>query len=251
MNVPEFFDLSGDTAVITGAGRGIGEGIARVIAGAGAGVVLAARRTEEIERVAEQIRKDGGCAIAVTTDVTDEDAVEALAKAACDEFGGLDIWVNNAGGSPISQPLTELSREEWDATLKLNLTAVWACSVVAARHMDKGGRILNISSKAAVDPVRGSGHYSAAKAGLIGLTKTVAKELGGKGVTANVVAPGFIKTEMTAALIPHLEQEMTKRIATRRLGETADVAAAVSYLASEGASYVTGQVLVVDGGLAL
>ena len=99
--------------------------------------------------------------------------------------------------------------------------------------------------------IRGQVNYSAAKAGLIGLTKTVAKELGGKGVTANVVAPGFIKTEMTESLIPHLEQEMTKRIATRRLGETADISAAVSYLASEGASYVTGQVLVVDGGLAL
>ena len=121
MNVPELFDLSQDVAVVTGAGRGIGEGIARVMAGAGAAVVLAARRTAEIEKVAESIRAEGGRAIACTTDVTDEGAVEALASKAVDEFGQLDIWVNNAGGSPLSMPLIELPRDEWDATLTLNL----------------------------------------------------------------------------------------------------------------------------------
>lgn len=253
MNVPDFFDLSGDTAVVTGAGRGIGEGIARVIAGAGAGVVLAARRTEEIERVAEQIRKDGGRAIAVTTDVTDEDAVEALAKAACDEFGGLDIWVNNAGGSPISQPLTELSREEWDATLKLNLTAVWACSVVAARHMEKGGRILNISSKAAVHPVRGSGHYSAAKAGVNSLTATLAVELGPR-IRVNGIMPGAVPTEiMMKALglgqddLPKLERNL--RLPVGRLGTPEDLGAAALFLCSRASSWITGEVLSVSGGL--
>ena len=119
MNVPELFDLSGEVAVVTGAGRGIGEGIAKVFAGAGASVVVAARRTEEIERVAEEIRKEGGRAIAVTTDVTDRGAVEALAGAAREEFGRLDVWVNNAGGSPISQPLAELPEEEAVATASI------------------------------------------------------------------------------------------------------------------------------------
>ena len=253
MNVSEFFDLSGDTAVVTGAGRGIGEGIARVIAGAGAGVVLAARRTEEIERVAEHIRKDGGRAIAVTTDVTDEDAVEALAQAACDEFGGLDIWVNNAVGSPISQPLTELSREEWDATLKLNLTAVWACSVVAARHMKKGGRILNISSKAAVDPVRGSGHYSAAKAGVNSLTATLAVELGPR-IRVNGIMPGAVPTEiMMKALglgeddLPKLERNL--RLPAGRLGTPEDLGSAALFLCSRASSWITGEVLSVSGGM--
>ena len=151
------FELKGDVAVVTGAGRGIGEGIALTLARAGAAVVLAARRTNEIEKVAEKIRDEGGRALAVTTDVTDPDAIEALASRAVDEFGKLDIWVNNAGGSPIQSSLTDLPREEWDATLRLNLTAIWQCTVVAARHMGDGGRILNISSIAAVNPVPGSG----------------------------------------------------------------------------------------------
>ena len=126
--IDHLFDLSSDVAVVTGAGRGIGEGIARTLAGAGAAVVCAARRGAEIERVAAAIRDDGGRALAIPTDVTDDAAVEALAKGAIDAFGGLDIWVNNAGGSPIQAPLLELPREEWDATLSLNLTAIWVCT---------------------------------------------------------------------------------------------------------------------------
>lgn len=131
----ELFGLKGETAVVTGAGRGIGEGIAKVLAGAGANVVCAARRTDEIERVASEIRESGGSAIACTTDVTDEDAVRQLAQTAVSEFGGLHMWVNNAGGSPIQAPLTELPREEWENTLALNLTAVWLCTKVAAEFM--------------------------------------------------------------------------------------------------------------------
>jgi NAD(P)-dependent dehydrogenase (short-subunit alcohol dehydrogenase family) len=253
MNVPKLFDLSQDTAVVTGAGRGIGEGIARVFAGAGASVVLAARRTEEIERVAKQIRKEGGKAIAVTTDVTDDDAVEALAQAARAEFGRLDIWVNNAGGSPISTPLTKLPRDEWDATLRLNLTAVWLCSVVAARHMEDGGRILNISSRAAVGPIPGSGHYAAAKAGVNSLTATLAAELGPR-ILVNGIMPGAVPTEiMMKALrlgekdLPALEKNL--KLPAGRLGTPEDLGAAALFLCSRASSWITGEVISVSGGM--
>jgi len=141
------FDLSDDVAVVTGAGRGIGEGIAKTLATAGAAVVCAARRADEVERVAAEIRAAGGRAVAMPTDVTDNAAVEALAQKAISEFGHLDIWVNNAGGSPIQAPLTNLDPNEWDATMRLNITSVWVCTNVAAKLMRDGGRIVNISSR--------------------------------------------------------------------------------------------------------
>lgn len=253
MNVSELFDLSSDVAVVTGAGRGIGEGIARTLASAGAAVVVAARRTNEIEKVAETIRGEGGRAIAVTTDVTDDDSVEALARAAVDEFGSLDVWVNNAGGSPIQSPLTKLPREEWDATLRLNLTAVWSCSVIAARHMGEGGRILNISSKAAVGPIPGSGHYAAAKAGVNSLTATFAAELGPR-IRVNCIMPGAVPTEiMMKALrlgdddLPALEKNL--RLPAGRLGTPEDLGAAALYLCSPASSWVTGEVISIAGGM--
>jgi NAD(P)-dependent dehydrogenase (short-subunit alcohol dehydrogenase family) len=253
MNVPALFDLTGDVAVVTGAGRGIGEGIARVLAGAGAAVVLAARRTEEIERVAADIREAGGRAIAATTDVTDESAVDALARTACDEFGKLDIWVNNAGGSPVSQRLTKLPKDEWENTLRLNLTAVWTCTVVAAKYMEDGGRILNISSKAAVDPIAGSGHYAAAKAGVNSLTGTFAAELGPK-IRVNCIMPGAVPTEiMMKALrlgeddLPALEKNL--RLPAGRLGTPEDLGAAALFLCCPASSWITGEVISVSGGM--
>ena len=253
MNVPSLFDLSGDVAVVTGAGRGIGEGIARTLAGAGAAVVVAARRTNEIEKVAETIRSDGGRAIAVTTDVTEDESVEALARAAVDEFGKLDVWVNNAGGSAIQAPLTRLARDEWDATLKLNLTAVWSGTVIAARHMQEGGRILNISSRAAVGPIPGSGHYAAAKAGVNSLTATFAVELGPK-IRANAIMPGAVPTEiMMKALrlgeddLPGLAKSL--RLPAGRLGTPEDLGAAALYLVSPASAWVTGEVISVSGGM--
>jgi len=249
----ELFDLSGDVAVVTGAGRGIGEGIAKVLAGAGAAVVCAARRTAEIERVASEIRDAGGKAIAVPTDVTDDAEVEALAQAAIDEFGRLDIWINNAGGSPVQTPLTELDRDEWDHTLRLNLTAVWVCSTVAARAMHDGGRIVNISSKAAVMPVRGSGHYSAAKAGVNALTTTMALELGPR-VRVNCIMPGAVPTEIMMTAMKLEEDDLPKleralRLPAGRLGTPTDLGAATLFLCAPAATWVTGQVIAIDGGM--
>lgn len=251
--ISNLFDLSGEVAVVTGAGRGIGEGIAVTLADAGAAVVCAARRAEEIERVASTIRDRGGRAVAVPTDVTDRAAVEALARAAVDGFGRLDIWVNNAGGSPIQAPLVELPEEEWDATLRLNLTAVWVCTTVAAQHLGDGGRVVNISSRAATTPVAGSGHYAAAKAAVNSLTQTFAKELGPR-IRVNCIMPGAVPTEiMMTALqlddddLPALERRL--RLPMRRLGTPEDLGAAVLYLVSPASSWVTGQILAVDGGM--
>ncbi len=254
MTAEELFDLSEDVAVVTGAGRGIGEGIAHVLADAGAAVVCAARRTDEIERVAKEIREKGGRAIAHTTDVTDEGAVEALAETAVGEFGSLDIWVNNAGGSPIQAPVLEVPREEWDATLLLNLTAPWICTRVASKYMgESGGRVLHISSRAGSDPVRGSAHYSAAKAAINNLTVAMARELGPR-IRVNTIEPGAVPTEiMMQALglseehLPNLEKNL--RLPAGRLGTPRDLGAAALYLCSPASEWVTGVVMPVSGGM--
>lgn len=251
--IDSLFDLSKDVAVVTGGGRGIGEGIAKTLAAAGAAVVVAARRTEEIERVAADIRSDGGRACAVVTDVTDEAAVEALAQAAVDEYGGLDIWVNNAGGSPLQAPLTKLSRADWDASLTLNLTAVWVCTSVASRHMRDGGRIVNISSRAATMPMPGSGHYAAAKAGVNSLTETFARELGPR-LRVNAIMPGAVPTEIMMQALGLKQDDLAGlekglRLPMRRLGTPEDLGAAALYLASPASSWVTGHILSVTGGM--
>jgi NAD(P)-dependent dehydrogenase (short-subunit alcohol dehydrogenase family) len=253
MTIARLFDLSDQVAVVTGAGRGIGEGIAHVLSEAGAAVVLAARRGEEVERVAKDLRGLGRGAIAVPTDVTDSAAVEALAKRAIAEFGALDIWVNNAGGSPVACPLTELPRAEWDATFALNITAVWVCSVTAIKHMRDGGRIVNISSLAGHGPFPGSGHYAAAKAAVNSLTQTLAAEVGPR-VRVNAVSPGMVPTEiaMTALKLktedlPALEKNL--RLPLRRLGTPEDLGAAVLFFCSPASAWVTGQIIKVSGGM--
>ena len=249
----DLFDLTGEVVVVTGAGRGIGEGIAKVLADYGATVITAARRTAEIQRVADEIVAANGKALAVTTDVTSDESVEDLAKRAVDEYGRLDMWVNNAGGSPIQAPLVDLPREEWDATMALNLTAVWRCSAIAARYMEGKGRILNISSLAAEDVIEGSGHYAAAKAGVNMLTRTLAKELG-PGIRVNCIMPGFVPTEimMTALNIndeqlPGLEKAL--KLPAGRLGTPRDLGAAALYLLSPATEWVTGQVVRISGGM--
>ncbi len=248
---PELFDLTGEVAVVTGGGRGIGEGIAIAFAEAGAAVVVAARRTEEIDRVAASIVHAGGRAIAVTTDVTDDDAVDALARAAVSEFGKLTIWVNNAGGSPLKVPATELPREEWDRTLALNVTAVYVGCLAAKRYMDTGS-IINITSGAGSGPVPGSVHYGAAKAATNSITWTLSAEFA-PAIRVNAVAPGAIPTEVMLQAIGHDESELDEVLAKwnipmGRLGTPQDIGAACVYLASDAASWVTGEIVRVGGG---
>ena len=246
------FSLDGDVAVVTGGGRGIGEGIARTLAAAGAKVVVAARRSEEVEAVAATIRAEGGDAIGVVTDVTDDDAVDRLARTAVDQYGRLTIWVNNAGGSPARMPLTELSRQQWDDCVALNQTAVWVGITTAARYMEAGS-IINISSGAGFGPVPGSGHYGAAKAAVNSLTLTAAAELAPR-IRVNGIAPGAVPTEIfMKALGINNEAELaaveaTWNIPLGRLGTPLDIGTAVLFLCSPAASWISGEMMRVNGG---
>jgi NAD(P)-dependent dehydrogenase (short-subunit alcohol dehydrogenase family) len=248
---PELFDMTGHVAVVTGGGRGIGEGIAKAFAESGAAVVVAARRTNEIEQVAADIRAAGGRALAVTTDVTDDDAVDALARAAIDEFGKLTVWVNNAGGSPMRMPLKDLPRAEWDRTIALNLTSVYVGSMTAARYIERGS-IINISSGAGTGPVPGSAHYGAAKAATNSLTWTLSAELA-PNIRVNGVAPGAIPTEVMLTAVGKTEDQLDQlleewNIPLGRLGTPQDIGAACVYLASDAASWMSGEILRVGGG---
>lgn len=248
----DVFDLTGKVAVVTGGGQGIGEGIARSLAEAGAAVVVAARHQDRIDRVAGEIVDAGGRAISVRTDVTSRGDLEGLASAAVDTFGGLHVWVNNAGGSPVRTPLRELSEDDWERCIHLNLTAVWMASVIAADRMADGGSIINISSPAADHGVPGSGHYGAAKAGVNSLTKTLSLELAPK-IRVNGIGPGYVPTEVMMTALDtdeeQLEQMAQKRIPLGRLGTPADMGATAVYLASDAGSWMTGQTLKVAGGL--
>lgn len=245
------FDMTGQVAVITGAGRGIGEGIANAFATAGAAVVVAARRTNEIEAVAKSINDRGGRALAVTTDVTDDDAVAALAQSAVDTFGSLTIWVNNAGGSRVRKRMVQQTREEWETSLALNLTAVWSCTKVAASHIDEGA-ILNISSLAAYGPVPKSGHYAAAKAAVNSLTSTFAVELAPK-IRVNCIAPGQIPTEVMMDALGLTDDMLGDLLAMSpipvgRLGLPEDIGNCAVYLCSAAGAWITGQTIKVTGG---
>lgn len=248
----QLFDLSSDVAVITGGGRGIGEGIARTLAAAGAKVVVAARRADDVNDVAAKICADGGDAIAMVTDVTDDEAVDRLARVAVERYGKLSIWVNNAGGSAARLPMTELSRQQWDDCIALNQTAVWVGIVTAAKYMDTGS-IINISSGAGFGPVPGSGHYGAAKAATNSLTMTAAAELAPR-IRVNGVAPGAIPTEIfmkalgieTEADLAAVEAKWD--IPLGRLGTPLDIGAAVLFLCSPAASWISGDTMRVNGG---
>jgi NAD(P)-dependent dehydrogenase (short-subunit alcohol dehydrogenase family) len=251
MSVSERFGLNDHVAVVTGGGRGIGEGIARDFADAGASVIVAARRKNEIEAVAAEINAAGGKAMAVVTDVTDEAAVEALGQAAIDTFGKLTIWVNNAGGSTARMPMIDLPRDEWRRTIELNLTSVYVGCMTAAKFMDTGS-IINISSGAGTGPVPGSGHYGAAKAAVNSITQTLSAELAPK-IRVNGVAPGAIPTEVMLAALDKSWDQMDEileewKIPLGRLGTPNDIGSACVYLASEAASWISGEILRVGGG---
>ena len=241
--------LKGRVAVVTGGGRGIGEGIARSLAAAGAAVVIGARTSAEIESVAWSINAVGGRSLAVTSDVTDQFALGTLATAAVEEFGHLDIWVNNAGGLEVCKPLTELTRREWDDCLALNFTSVWDGSMAAVEQM-QWGSIVNVSSLASYVPLPLSGHYAACKAAVNSLTQTMAHELA-PDIRVNAVAPGPIPTSQFFEKLDAKGYELsdlTDRMPLG-LGTPRDVGDAVVYLASDAARWVTGQTLTISGGL--
>ena len=257
MTILDRFRLQGQVAVVTGSGRGIGEGIALGLAEAGADIVLAARRTKEIEAVATKVRALGRRALAVTTDVMKMDQIQALAKQTFDTFGRLDCWVSNAGGADDRVPRTflEMPEKQWDFQLNLNLKAVWTGAQAAAQIMKDhgGGTIINISSVAAGSAAPFNGPYAVAKSGVNNLTQTLAVELAQYGIRVNGVSPGPIPTEVFMEFLKLKEEEIPelgKRfgIPLGRVGTPEDIAPAVVYLASGASSWMTGQTIAIKGG---
>ncbi|WP_204486584.1 3-oxoacyl-[acyl-carrier-protein] reductase [Caldicoprobacter guelmensis] len=244
-------ELEGKTALVTGASRGIGRAIALYLAELGAQVAVNYSSSEQRAlEVVEAIQEKGGRAIAVKADVSNPQEVEAMFERVLEEFGDLDILVNNAGITRDGL-LIRMKQEDWDAVLDTNLKGVYNCSKAAAKIMIKKrrGKIINISSVVGVAGNAGQANYAAAKAGVIGFSKAIARELAPRNIQVNVVAPGFIETDMTAALPESVKQEMLKQIPLGRYGDPMDVAYVVGFLASDKSQYITGQVIHVDGGM--
>jgi 3-oxoacyl-[acyl-carrier protein] reductase len=243
-------DLSGQVAVVTGASQGLGQAIAEALAANGATVALVARSVEKLAAVAAGIRAAGGRTEEFPCDVSKAEDVQRVMDAIVEKLGRLDILVNNAGVTRDTL-LPRMSDEEWDQVLSTNLRGPFLFMRAASRPMmqQRYGRIINVASVSGLIGNPGQANYSASKAGLVGLTRTVAKELAGRKITVNAVAPGFIASDMTAALGPALLDEVKKRVPAKRLGEAWEIAQAVLFLASPSAGYVTAQTLVVDGGL--
>jgi len=244
------FRLDGKTALVTGASQGIGEAIAQRLAERGAKVVLAARNADKLERVREGILAVGGSVHALVLDLSRPEEIGERLKDLPQGFDAIDVLVNNAGITGDNL-LARMSLEQWRTVLDTNLTGAFAVTREVVRGMmrRRWGRIVTISSVIGLMGNAGQANYAAAKAGLIGFSKSLARELASRNITANVVAPGFIETAMTEALPEATRAEMFDRIPLRRLGRPEDIASAVVYLASDEAGYVTGQVLNVSGGL--
>ena len=242
-------DLSGRTALVTGSTRGIGRAIAETLAGAGARVAVVGRDAGRANEVAGVLGRD---AAGFACDVADVASVTSLVENVENAFGRVDILVNNAGLTR-DNILFRLKDDDWDAVLDANLRGAFVAIRAASRGMMKRrwGRIINIASVVGITGNKGQANYAASKAGLIGLTKSVAKELASRNILINAVAPGFIETDMTGAMTPDARATLSGQIPLERLGSPNDVAGAVAFLASDLASYITGQVLVVDGGLVM
>ena len=246
-------DLSGKAAVVTGGSRGIGKAIALRLADQGADICFSYRDNEDAaKQTVADIEGKGRKAVAVQADVTQPEAAEALIKAALDAFGKVDILVNNAGITR-DDLIMRMKPEDWRDVLETNLFgAFWTLKAVTRPMLRaKGGRIINITSVSGQAGQIGQANYSSAKAGLIGLTKASARELGSRGITVNAVAPGFVLTELTQDLNADIQQQINDRTPLGRFGTVEEVAYAVCFLASDEAAYITGQVLAVDGGLVM
>ena len=245
-------DLSNRVAIVTGGGRGIGRAIALKLAGVGATVVINDfGDSAPADGVVEEIRAMNRRSLAVMADVSSTADVEKLVATTIDNYQQVDILVNNAGITR-DQLLLRMSDEDWDTVMNVNLKSVFLCTRAVLKHMvrQRRGRIINIASIVGIVGNAGQANYAAAKAGIIGFTRTVAKEVASRGITANAIAPGFIDTKMTEQLGDKQKQELQSRIPLGYLGSPRDVAEAVAFLATEEARYITGQVLSVDGGMA-
>lgn len=246
-------DLAGKTALVTGSSRGIGRAIALELANRGARVIVNYRTgAEAAERVSAAIVAAGGQARAIAADVSQSADVERLFAEATAAFGAIEILVNNAGIARDNL-LLRMSDDDWDAVLDTNLRAAFLCTRAALRGMLRArwGRVVNIASVIALGANPGQANYAAGKAGMVALTRTVAREVGSRGITVNAVLPGYIETDMTSDLSEAARQHLTDRIALERLGRPEDIAQAVAYLCSPAGSYITGLSLVVDGGLSI
>lgn len=249
------FDLAGQVAFVTGASSGLGEHFAQTLAGAGAKVVIAARRVDRLADLAAKIGRGGGHALPVELDVTDADSVARAVQAGADAFGDMTILVNNAGVPPQALTL-EMDEAEWDRVVGTNLKGAWLVAREVGRHMadhGKGGRIINIASVLGWKTVaKGIQSYGVSKAGLVSMTETMALEVARYGILVNAIAPGYIRTELNDAFLDSEQgQRIKTRVATRRFGEPDDLDGALLLLAGSAGAYITGSVIAVDGGLTL
>lgn len=243
--------FEGQVALVTGGAQGIGLAISQRLASEGAAIVINDIQDEKGLKAAAQLVDSGAQAVYLSADVTDEDAVAALAEAARSSYGRLDIVINNVGTTRDGL-LMKMDEEDWDLVLRINLKSVYLVSRAVVRPMmrQRSGRIVNISSVAGLCGNAGQTNYAASKAGIVGFTKSLAKEVGSRGITVNAVAPGYIPTDLTKDLPEDLIKEAVRLTPLGRLGTVEDVASAVAFLASDDASFITGQVLRVDGGMA-
>ncbi len=243
-------DLSGKTAIVTGASRGIGKAIALALAASGAKVACVARNADKLQETVDEIADASGTAEVHICDATDSEAVTKLVEGLAEKWGQLDVVVNNAGVTKDTL-IPRMTDQQWDDVISTNLRSVFLFTRVASQVMmrKRSGRIINISSVSGLMGNPGQANYSASKAGIIGFTRTVARELASRKITVNAICPGFIASEMTAAMGPALDEMIKERIPAKRLGEAHEIADAVLYLASDSAAYMTGEVITLDGGL--